>query len=187
MIEEITLNLIRGFWLLLPAGFANMAPVFFRRLNILNIPIDLGICYRGHHLFGSNKTYRGLLAGVLTAILIVFLQKVAYQAMPQSITNFLIIIDYTNINIFVLGFLLGFGALFGDIIASFFKRQLDIEPGKPWIPFDQLDWVLGSLIFLNIYIRTPLILDLLVLPLFVGLHFLVKRIGFSLKISENKL
>ena len=40
-----------------------------------------------------------------------------------------------------------FGALIGDIIESFFKRRVGIERGKNWIPFDQLDFILGVLFF----------------------------------------
>lgn len=177
--------LIQIFLLLLPAGFANMAPVFFKKVNILNYPVDLGIKYRGYDLFGKNKTYRGFLFGILVSIIIVYIQKIIYQVYP-SISKFFII-DYSAINIFLLGFLLGFGALFGDLIESFFKRRLNIKPGRPWIPFDQIDWILGSLIFVNFYIKIPLVLFILALLLFAGLHFLIRLIGFKLKINDSKL
>jgi CDP-2,3-bis-(O-geranylgeranyl)-sn-glycerol synthase len=38
------------------------------------------------------------------------------------------------------------GALFGDIVESFFKRRIGKERGESWYPFDQLDFVLGALI-----------------------------------------
>jgi len=38
-----------------------------------------------------------------------------------------------------------FGALLGDIVESFFKRRKGIERGKDWIPFDQLDFIIGVL------------------------------------------
>ena len=40
-----------------------------------------------------------------------------------------------------------FGALFGDIIESFFKRRIGKNRGENWIPFDQLDFIVGVLIF----------------------------------------
>ena len=36
-------------------------------------------------------------------------------------------------------------ALGGDLIKSLFKRQVDIQPGQPWFPFDQCDWLIGVL------------------------------------------
>src|SRR5437773_6411567 len=46
----------------------------------------------------------------------------------------------------LLGVLFGAGAMAGDSAKSFFKRRLGVEPGRPWIPFDQLDFVLGALV-----------------------------------------
>ena len=44
-------------------------------------------------------------------------------------------------------FSLCFGALMGDIIESFFKRRIGKKRGEDWIPFDQLDFILGVLFF----------------------------------------
>jgi len=38
--------------------------------------------------------------------------------------------DYTEVNILIIGFLFGFGALLGDLVESFFKRRIGIESGK---------------------------------------------------------
>ena len=40
-----------------------------------------------------------------------------------------------------------FGALLGDIVESFFKRRVGRKRGENWIPFDQLDFILGVLFF----------------------------------------
>jgi len=40
-----------------------------------------------------------------------------------------------------------FGALIGDIIKSFFKRRIGKKRGQDWIPFDQIDFILGVLFF----------------------------------------
>jgi hypothetical protein len=32
-----------------------------------------------------------------------------------------------------------------DSVKSFVKRRVGIAPGAPWIPFDQLDFVIGAL------------------------------------------
>jgi CDP-2,3-bis-(O-geranylgeranyl)-sn-glycerol synthase len=34
----------------------------------------------------------------------------------------------------------------GDSVKNFVWRRLRIPPGAPWIPFDQLDFVLGALV-----------------------------------------
>jgi CDP-2,3-bis-(O-geranylgeranyl)-sn-glycerol synthase len=45
----------------------------------------------------------------------------------------------------VLGLRFGVGAMAGDSVKSLVKRRLAIAPGEPWIPWDQLDFVLGAL------------------------------------------
>jgi len=45
-----------------------------------------------------------------------------------------------------LGLRFGIGAMAGDSTKSFFKRRTDIPPGEPWIPFDQVDFLLGALV-----------------------------------------
>jgi len=63
-------------YLMLPAYFANMAPVIFNRtLNFLDYPVDFGVKVKGHHLFGRTKTFRGFMVGILAAILIFYLKS----------------------------------------------------------------------------------------------------------------
>jgi CDP-2,3-bis-(O-geranylgeranyl)-sn-glycerol synthase len=55
-------------------------------------------------------------------------------------------VDYSSLVIVLMGMSMGFGAVAGDAIKSFFKRQVGIAPGKSWVPFDQIDFVVGGLI-----------------------------------------
>ena len=122
-------------YLLLPGILANMSPVFFSKVNFLNKPVDLGKKIGGKRILGENKTYRGLFFGILVAIIVAFIQIWIPINTPYQMTLQ---------NFWYAGFLLGFGALFGDIVESFFKRRIGIPPGKPWIPFDEIDHVVGS-------------------------------------------
>ena len=173
--------IIQAFWLLLPAGFANMAPVLFNKLNFLNYPVDFNIQLKKKPLLGKNKTFRGLFFGIILSIIVVYVQKLAHPVMKSYS-----LIDYSVANILLVGFLLGFGALFGDMLKSFFKRRININPGKPWAPFDQIDWILGSLIFINFYIRTPLAIIFFALLIFGILHPSINYIGYVLKLKKNK-
>jgi CDP-2,3-bis-(O-geranylgeranyl)-sn-glycerol synthase len=167
--------------LIAPAGVANMSPVLFKWLPVLNKPVDFGKTFGGKPLFGKNKTYRGFLVGILMAILVVYLEKILYNFLaPYSI------VDYSQINIFWLGFLLGFGALFGDLIESFMKRQKGVAPGKSWAPFDQIDWVLGALIFVHLYFPIGLSIWITALIIFGLLHPVINLIGYYLGIKKNK-
>jgi len=173
--------IISVFWLFLPAGIANMSPVLFKWLPILKTPVDFNKKFRKKPVFGKNKTWRGLFCGTLVAILIVYLQKLLYPYM-QSYS----LVDYTAINVFLLGFLLGFGALLGDLIESFVKRQRNTAPGKSWPPWDQLDWIIGALILVSFLVPLTVSEISIALILFGLLHPLMNVIGYALRIKKNR-
>jgi CDP-2,3-bis-(O-geranylgeranyl)-sn-glycerol synthase len=168
------LTVLASLYFFLPAYIANMVPVLFKWLPFLNFPVWEKKC-------GKNKTWRGLVLATLFGGLIFWLQKIAYS---YGFTK-LAIIDYSGISVFF-GFLLGFGAIIGDLVESYYKRKAGIAPGKPWIPFDQLDFVLGGLFF-GFFIYVPkastVLILLIVSPLF---HILFNRIGYWLKINPGK-
>jgi len=175
-------NFILGIlWLFLPAGLANMSPALFRWFPFLNTPIDYGKIRGGKRILGDNKTWRGLICGTLVAIIFVFIQKSIYPW-----TGGFSIINYSEINFLFLGFLLGFGALFGDIFESFLKRRKNLEPGESWVPYDQIDWILGGILFLNIYILLPLKTNIGILIIFGIIHPVVNHIAYWLDIRKTK-
>ena len=174
--------LIQLIWFFLPAIFANMSPVIFQKVSFLNYPIDFNIKFYNKPLLGKNKTYRGFFFGILIAILTISIQKILY---PHMI-NFSLI-NYNGVNIYLLGFLLGFGALFGDSLKSFAKRRFNIKPGKPWIPFDQIDWILGALLSASFYVRFSLKEITISVILSAILHPVVNFISYSLGLQKNKI
>lgn len=171
----------------LPAYFANMAPTFAKKADFLKSlakPIDFGKNFKGNPLFGSHKTWRGIISGVILGILITYFQGFLFNfPFFQRISFF----NYQEINVFFLGFLLSFGALFGDLISSFFKRRKGIEPGKPWIPFDQISFVIGAFFFVYPFFKIPIFAWFIILFLSFFLHLIVNKIGFWLKISDSKI
>jgi len=87
--------------------------------------------------------------------------------------------------VLLLGFLLGFGALFGDVVESFFKRQFNVKPGKPFIPFDQIDFLVGAWLFL-LFVYVPswqVIVILLVMGIL--LHLLSNIIGYLIGVNKE--
>jgi len=149
---EIALEIVKVMWFFLPAYFANMAPVIFGKINFLKKPIN-------EKVFGSHKTWRGIFFGLVLALLISILQVYLYKYdFFRGISFF----DYNFSNAILLGFLLGLGALVGDLTKSFFKRKVGKKPGERWFIVDQLDYVFGGLLFSAIFIRISLV-DILLL------------------------
>ena len=118
---------------------------------------------------------------VLTGTIVFALQKYAYQ---QGFTS-LALIDYNGFSI-LLGGLLGGGAILGDAVESYFKRKRNIQPGEKWIPWDQLDFVLGGLI-LGCFLYVPaaeVVLSIVVISPF--LHIAFNHLGYFLKINKSR-
>ena len=171
------LGLLLGtIWFLLPAYAANMTPVFAARLlgNHFAQPLDLGRSWRGHRILGDHKTIRGFVVGISAAILTSIAQ---HRAVPWFALG-------SAANPAVLGFLLGSGALLGDAVKSFFKRRRGIEPGASWIPFDQIDLVVGALAMSSLYAPAPLSVIGVALGFTFFAALAAKRVGYLLGVSE---
>lgn len=177
--------IIEYLWFFLPAGIANMMPVFVRKcFKFLDIPVDGGKTFRGKPLLGRNKTWRGIIFGTLISILIVLIQTILYN----NFENFrnISIVPYNEYNFVLLGFLMGFGALLGDLVKSFFKRQIGHKPGDRFFPFDQVDFVLGFLALTSIVFRPERQVYVFLVVFAPLLHILTNHIGYYLRIQKEK-
>lgn len=176
--------IIKCLYFMIPGIFANMAPVMFKnKFKALAIPVDLNHKFRGKPIFGKHKTYRGFIAGIPIAIIITYLQTILYQ---YDFFRNISIVPYAEYNFLILGFLIGFGALFGDLIESFFKRQLNYKPGQPFVPFDQIDAAVGALIFVNLLVRLDWLAMITIILLAAFLSISTNNIAFYLKIRKEK-
>jgi len=171
----------QALYLMLPAYGANMAPVLAKSWHFLEMPVDFGVQLRNKPLFGPHKTIRGIGIGIVTALVIAFLQfLVEGVAFFQKIG----VVQYEQW--WVVGLLLGGGALAGDLIASGIKRQLDKPSGKSWIPFDQLDFVVGALLLLSFVMILSIQLYLTIIIISFLLHIIVNHSAFYLGIRAEK-
>lgn len=178
--------ILTALYFMLPAYFANMAPVFVRKIPLLKQPLDFGKSIGGRRIFGDHKTIRGIAAGVIFGTALFAVQSWLYRfPLFQSIS----LIDYdqffTSYSV-VPGALLGAGAVAGDAVKSFFKRRADIQPGRPWIPFDQIDFIIGAIVFilpLHVLSWEVIISLLIATPV---LHIATNHAGYYLKIRKVK-
>ena len=181
-------DLIFVFWFFGPAGLATVAALVAGRSKLLkkfSYPADFYFKFRGKRVLGDHKTIRGFVVGVFTAVFFVSLQAPIMQIFPGF--RKLIPLDYNSINPAILGFLLGFGAMFGDAVKSFFKRQIGAAPGKSWFPFDQIDYILGGILFTSFYIRLSLWEYTLLFLVWFLIHPLSTLIGYIVKLKDSPL
>jgi len=175
-------------WFFLPAGLANAVPVIAGKLPGLrhwNAPMDFGKTYHGKRLFGANKTWRGLLAGMLVATVIIGIQKYFFTRNLWVLEHSWF--DYRPASVWLLGPLFGTGALVADAVESLFKRQRGIAPGSPWIPFDQTDYVIGGCLFSLAVVRLSVGNYLWVLVTWVGVHLISVYIFYHLGIRDKPI
>lgn len=215
--------ILHALWLFLPVYVANMSPVFTAKIVPgWSTPIDGGRMHRdGQRVLGDGKTWRGLVGGGvaagLTAIAVAALaphwgimEGWDYGLRPYQTgtpigtprdgcadaAGSCRVTDVPYPMVFLFGFVAGFVALIGDAFESFLKRRRGKERGAPWIPFDQLDFVVFGL--LGMLAAAPLLARgwllealfgdwIILVTLLVGtpvLHLLVNRIGYWLKLKE---
>jgi len=170
----------------LPAYFTNMTPPLIKKaggFNFLDRPVDFNKKFFGKPIFGSHKTWRGVTLGIIVGILVVKLQAWLYRfPLIKEISFF----DYYKINFFLFGFLISFGAIFGDLFFAFIKRRLNLPPGTPFLPFDQTNYVIGAAIFLEPTFKLGISVWLTIFVLTFFLHIIVNRLGYYLKIHQAK-
>ncbi len=83
-----------------------------------------------------------------------------------------------------LGFLLASGAITGDIVKSFLKRRINIERGKELLILDQLDFLIGALIFASFITKIPLKTIIILLILTPVVHRLANILAYNLKLKK---
>lgn len=176
------LIILKAFYFCWPAYLANMMPVIFDRLGILKSlkkPIDGGKKLGENRLFGENKTWRGIVAGIIGGIIAAFIQ---YCLLQNDIFSNLAIIDYSGF--IVLGLLGGLGAILGDLAKSFLKRRLSIKSGRSWPIFDQIDYIAGFFLFTYWFTRPDWRIIVAAIVLSLVLHPIVNVVAYLLKIKK---
>ncbi|MCB1672803.1 MAG: CDP-archaeol synthase [Gammaproteobacteria bacterium] len=179
------MQLLNVLWFLIPAGVANLIPpIAARVMPNWSTPLDFGLHWRGRQLLGSHKTVRGLVIGTLMGALA---HQVQVLLAHQSASLADLAVSPQFYQYWWLGAWLGFTALLGDALKSLVKRQLQIAPGRPWLPWDKFDWVLGCLA--GSWFLLPLTPGFAVTALIAGLMLstLGRIVGFWLSISDKWL
>lgn len=205
-------HILQALWLFLPAYVANMSPVFTAKLlPWWKAPIDGGRVHKdGRRVLGDGKTWRGLVGGGVTGGLTAVAMGAGaagvfagwdfgmrgYCDRPIGDLSACDAISIPWYSVFLFGFTVGFAALVGDAVESYFKRRRGKERGAPWFPFDQLDFVVFGL--LGFLLGAPFLASdfaivaltdhwLILTTILVGtpaLHLLVNRIGYWLRLKE---
>ncbi len=152
-----------------PAYAANMAPPFVKYWPWWNRPINA-------RWFGAHKTVIGFAAGVIVAIVVVYLQhRLDWSGWLIRDSSWLAV-----------GILFGMGALGGDALKSAVKRRIGIPPGARWMPADQLDFVIGALALVWPFAMFTWADVAVVLVMSFAGHVAVDQVAYWIGIRDSK-
>ena len=176
-------------WIMMPAYLSNT----FAVITGGKYPIDQGKLHRdGNRILGDGKTWSGLIGGTLGGMLIGYLQINYGNYFIDKLANSSNY-DFWGEHSFIIIFLLAFGALLGDMTASFFKRRSKLNRGDKSPILDMFDFI-GMALFLTLIFDfewlkswilegyTPLFTLLIATPI---LHRGVNIIGYKLGVKNE--
>ena len=176
-------------WIMMPAYLANTIAV----LTGGRYPIDQGKFHNdGNRILGDGKTWSGLIGGTLGGVFIGYLQINLGGGLIEALSGAQNLNFWGGNSIFVL-FLLSFGALFGDMSASFIKRRSKLKRGDKSPLLDMFDFIgmalLLNFIFANEWVMSwildgyvPLFTLLIATPI---LHRGVNIIGYKIGVKNE--
>lgn len=148
-----------------PAYFANAGPLVFGGGAALDGGRTLA---DGQPIFGSHKTVRGVVAGIIAGTLIGLAESPVDSRLAFA------------------GFMIALGAVLGDLFGAFVKRRLKVEPGKSFPILDQLDFVLGSVLLGYPFFQIGLFSILLVVVVTPPIHLATNYGAFRLGIKKTQ-
>lgn len=117
---------------LAPTFAANASPLLVKNFVKKRHPVDFGKNFiDGRRIFGENKSWEGVVAGVLVGVVVGVALLPLYGYMPAELA--------------IAGFMQGAGSMVGDLANSFLKRRLGMKPGAPLPVLDQISFMIVSL------------------------------------------
>ncbi len=161
---DIVLLIVEALKFIFPAYCANGAPV----LGGGGKPMDFGKNFvDGKRVFGTNKTFRGFFVGLAIGA--------AVGAMECGVFGFP----------WLFAVLTPLWALLGDLTAAFLKRRLNIAPGGLLPVVDQIDFVVGALVFALPLSVVTWQLAVTVLLLTPPIHLSTNFVAYKLKLKKH--
>ena len=157
-------------------------------------PIDFGVTFWRHPLFGKNKTWRGLMVMPPACAAVFYVAAITRHHLPAWLSRGMW--DLSPANYAQLGLVCGLAFMLAELPNSFFKRQIDVAPGmaprRPLLAalcfvIDRLDSVVGVLLALTLLVPMSLQTWLWVLVLGPGVHWLFSVWLYRLKVKARPL
>jgi CDP-2,3-bis-(O-geranylgeranyl)-sn-glycerol synthase len=164
---EITQLIFEALKFMFPAYCANAIPVIAGG----GLPLDCGKrFFDGKPIFGKNKTFRGFFSGLAVGTVVGFVESSFFPEYPVFF-----------------GFVSSLGALFGDLTGAFVKRRLGLAPGDLLPVIDQVDFIVGAILF-SFLISLPTMSGALVIAVLVitpPVHLITNFAAYKIGLKDN--
>ena len=161
---DIAIVIVEALKFIFPAYCANAVPVIAGGGR----PMDFGKnFFDGKPVLGKNKTFRGFFFGLTVGVAVGLVEWVLF--------------GYP----FLFSVLSPLGALLGDLAAAFLKRRLGIAPGGLLPIVDQVDFVIGALLFslpLSMIYWELAVAVIIITP---PIHLLTNFLAYKLKLKKK--
>jgi CDP-2,3-bis-(O-geranylgeranyl)-sn-glycerol synthase len=161
---KIATLIIEALKFIFPAYCANAVPVIVGG----GPPLDLGKkFFDGKPIFGKNKTFRGFFFGLAIGVTVGLVESILF-GYPLLFSVFSPL-----------------GALMGDLAGAFLKRRLGIAPGGLLPIIDQVDFVVGAILFSLPLTMMYWELAIAVIIITPPIHLFTNFLAYKLKLKNN--
>jgi len=161
---DITQLIVEALKFIFPAYCANATPVLAGGGTRMDFGKNF---FDGKRIFGNNKTFRGFFFGLAIGISVGLMECAAFH-FP-----------------ILFAVLIPLGALLGDLTGAFLKRRIGIAPGGLLPIVDQIDFVVGAVVFsipLAIINWEVAAIVLLITP---PIHLFTNFLAYKLKLKKH--
>ena len=184
-IFKLLIAILGAVYFMLPAYVANLSGLAFGG----GTPVDGGKeCKDGRRLIGNGVTWKGLINGTILGTLVGAVLGIigTFYGDLSVLTGGIIDLPVYGsiIGGLILGFLMAFGALLGDLVVSFIKRRIGLQSGEPAPIMDQLDFVVGALVLSLLVVKISWEFFIIVAILTLILHLGSNMIAYLLGIKD---
>ena len=161
---EIALLIVEALKFIFPAYCANATPVLAGGGTRMDFGKNF---YDGKRVLGDNKTFRGFFFGLAIGIMVGLIECMlfGYPILFSLLTPL--------------------GALSGDLAGAFFKRRLGIAPGGLLPVVDQIDFVVGAVVFSIPLAMITWELAVTVLIITPPIHLFTNFLAYKLRLKSN--
>ena len=161
---DITQLIIDALKFIFPAYCANATPVLAGGGTRMDFGKNF---FDGKRVFGNNKTFRGFFFGLAIGVLVGLMETWVFH-FP-----------------FLFALLNPLGALLGDLAGAFLKRRIGIEPGGLLPVVDQVDFVVGAIVFSIPLAIVSWQLAVTVLLITPPIHLLTNFLAYKMRLKRK--